>query len=186
MTDRVQPVPGMSWKAVDNIVTKFLEKFYPNLLEEPNELPVQDFLEFHLNKIGYDYEVADLPYGKEAETDFENKVIRISTSTYDALCRNDGRARFTVMHEVGHAILHHKYFRGILRKENPNIRLNRSKIPPYRDPECQANVFASSVLMPTKFIKEMKRRGTDALEISDIFAVSHSTAAYRIDNLHKF
>jgi hypothetical protein len=186
MTERVQPVPGMPWKSIDVIVTRFIDNFYPELLNNPGEFPVQEFLELKLSKIGYDYEIAELPHGKEAETDFQEKVIRISVSTYEALCRNEGRARFTVMHEIGHAILHDKYFRGIIRKERPNIILNRKKIPAYKDPECQANVFASSALMPTKFIKGMCLRGTDEYEIAAMFAVSYSTALYRIKNLDKF
>ena len=183
--ERVQPVPGMSWKKVDIIVTKFISLFYPELLKNPAAFPVQDFLEFRLNELGYDWEIAELQ-GKEAETDFSEKIIRISPSTYNALCKNDGRARFTVMHEIGHVLLHNKYFRGIIRKENPNIKLQRSRIPSFRDPECQANVFAGAALMPTKIVKEMIKNGTDEYELSDLFGVSYSAACNRIDGISKF
>ena len=108
MGERVQPVPPTSWKKIDEVVTRFITRFYPELLNTPGPFPVQEFLELRLSKIGYDYEVVDMPTGKEAETNFKDKIIRISSVTYEALCRNDGRARFTVMHEIGHVILHDK------------------------------------------------------------------------------
>ncbi len=183
---KVQPVPGRTWKEIDNDSKKFLKDFSPSLLEELSSFPVVDFIEFRLDMIGYEMELAELPFGKEAETDFEEKLIRLSEITYNGIHENNGRNRFTVIHEVGHAILHDSHFRQILRKEKPNTKLYRKNIKPYEDPECQANVFAACVLMPTNHIKKLAKDNVCIQDICEIFKVSYTAVENRLNGLHRF
>lgn len=183
---RVQPVGPMTWKNVGKEADRFISLFYPNLLLKPGPFPVLKFLEFQLHKLGWSWEIADLKHGCEAEVDFEYRVLRLSEQTYLDLHVGKQRARFTVMHEVGHIWLHSKHFEKILRKERPNVVMQRKKIPAYKDPECQANAFGSCALMPSRHVISMLAQGKGATELHTVFDVSTEAAMYKIKGIDKF
>jgi hypothetical protein len=97
-----------------------------------------------------------------------------------------GRARFTVAHEIGHVIMHAPWLRAVLQDGKNVLKLNRSSIPAYLDPECQANAFASALLMPTTLVASVLDRGGNWTDIHDLFHVSPEAARYRVTNLEKF
>ena len=74
-------------------------------------------------------------------------TIRIRESVYLGAHRGNGRDRFTLAHELGHAIL----------LGGADCKYSRSQgiIPAYRDPEWQANTLASYLLMPRQLISGM-------------------------------
>lgn len=76
----------------------------------------------------------------------EKKLIRIRESVYEGACNRSPRDRFTIAHELGHFFLH--------PQGCPLSRMN-SPVPAYRDPEWQANTFASEFLMPHDLIHGM-------------------------------
>lgn len=109
------------------------------------------FVEYVLPSIdsSFCYEYVDsayLPANTYAFYDPHDNIMRISSDVYENAIKDIGRDRFTIAHEVGHYFLHRN-----------NIALARSKssVPAYRNPEWQANVFASALLIPvdkTKFM----------------------------------
>ena len=87
----------------------------------------------------------DMPF-KEGETIPGQNKIRIREDVYNAACDGNGRARFTVAHEIGHFLLHTPNSISLCRMEED------TKLRPFEDPEWQANTFASELLAPACLI----------------------------------
>ncbi len=187
---RVPIVTPMSWKKVDSETVELIRTFYPELLNNAKSFPVNDFMEFKLSKLGWDWEIAELSPKSEAEVNFDEKVLRVSEETYNGLYEQPekgNRHRFTIMHEIGHICLHSRCFSRLQHKKRSDVVMHRrSEIKPYEDPECQANVFASCILMPTSHIINMLNDGKDFMDFSKIFKVSLEAAKYRQDGIYKF
>lgn len=83
--------------------------------------------------------VNELPENAYAYYDPSENVIRVLSSVYENACNNVGRDRFTIAHEVGHYFLHRDGF---------SFARTDGNVPAYRDPEWQANTFASFLLIP--------------------------------------
>lgn len=102
-------------------------------------------------------------------------LIRLRNSVYEKATDGDGYSRFTVAHELGHAILH-----------NSDLKLSRSithrdKGLWYMDSEWQADTFAAELLMDLKHIKN----GDTPYDISMRFGVSTQSASIRLSKLSK-
>ena len=97
----------------------------------------------------------------------KNSIV-ISASVYERACAGVGRDRFTLAHEVGHYFLHHD---GYLYARSTQ------KIPKYRDPEWQANTFASALLIPRELVMFMS-----ASEIQNKCKVSYQAAKIACDS----
>lgn len=100
-------------------------------------------IEFALPEIfdDFEYEIIDdvALNGAEATTSLARRNMRISATTYDQARRGVGRAAFTLAHEVGHLLLHC----------GRPVELARTQSrPAYRNPEWQADQFASAFLIP--------------------------------------
>lgn len=115
-----------------------------------------------------------LPRGVEASCIPEQRVIYIAASTYDAICRNDGRARFTIFHELGHLLLAHS------RSFHRDTKMS---FPIYENSEWQADQFAAEILMPLNVILE--KNLTAAWELQDEFGVSYQAASNRLIKLRQ-
>lgn len=117
-----------------------------------------------------DDETWDAVYGKEnhAQYDLLNKTISIKEAVYVGACENHGRDRYTIAHEIAHALL----------LDSNNITLNRtssdkqSKL--YTNPEWQADCLAGELLIPKHLCENMS-----AEEIMDACAVSYEAACYQ-------
>ena len=75
-------------------------------LEQTFYFPVMEFLEVVLQEVFPDMTLEivapeDMPF-KEGETIPGQNKIRIREDVYNAACDGNGRARFTVAHEIGH------------------------------------------------------------------------------------
>jgi len=103
-----------------------------------------------------------------------DKTIYLRQDVYENACRGDGRARFTIMHEIGHFFLH-RPDRVALCRLSPGERLK-----PYENPEWQADTFASEFLMDAGVVYGMNYR-----EISRRCEVTYGAAQTRIDILMK-
>jgi len=184
---RVPVVPSRRWSEIGKISERFIEAVYPELLKTPTHFPLDYFLEFKMRKcLGFDYDVQDLPDHIEATTDPRERVVVLAEQTYDDLVSGVPRARFTVAHEIGHIILHAKFLQELIIAEKGVLKLQRGEIPAYRDPECQANALASSLLMPTIHVVKLIETGKSYKDMADIFNVSYEAAKNRINNIHLF
>lgn len=75
--------------------------------------------------------------------------IRLREDVYIGACEGKGRDRLTLAHELGHLLMHDGNSIVFCRLE-PN-----GKIPAFRDPEWQANVFGGELLAPSYLISDL-------------------------------
>lgn len=120
-------------------------------IELDTEYPVMELLEhwMHLVFEGYDWEVREhLPHSQEAccypdgcPDNSNGPLILIREDVYEAACDRNGRARFTIGHEIGHVFLH---------RNVPPVH-NRKRmgvdLRPFENSEWQANTFSGELLM---------------------------------------
>ena len=100
---------------------------------------------------------------------FKSSVI---DATDDIADPGYNRARFTVVHEVGHALKHHRISvalaGGLARALPPRA--------PYESAECEANAFAAHFLMPASAIKKCSY---NPVQVSRLCHVSTEAASYQ-------
>lgn len=129
------------------------------------------------------YEIcADSELGKDdARTEYPagGIVIKAKLSVHRALEAGDGRARFTLAHELGHAVLHDGMTRA-RRTDSRGSRRHRWE-KPYEDPERQANVFAASLLIDAAVARNLRT----PKEIMRRFGVSLKAAEICFDILEE-
>lgn len=109
------------------------------------------FMEYVIPTIDetFNYEYVDenaLPKNTYAYYDPENNKISVSTAVYERAVNDIGRDRFTIAHEIGHYFLH---------RDGCSYARGEFDVPKYRDPEWQANTFASSLLIPKETTRFM-------------------------------
>ncbi|RNB90144.1 ImmA/IrrE family metallo-endopeptidase [Brevibacillus nitrificans] len=97
-------------------------------------------------------------------------LIMVREGVYEGAISGVARDRFTIAHEIGHFMLH----------QPVNISLARSEkaIPPYMNPEWQANTFAGELLAPPHII-----RGLSNAEVTLLCGVSKKVAEIQLQNL---
>lgn len=96
------------------------------------------------------YDIVDdheMPLRVEAQYHPIQRLLEISSSVYDALCRNEGRANFTIAHECGHMVLHDS-----AALQRSTVHLRNHEI--FEDSEWQADRFAAELLMPVALVKK--------------------------------
>jgi len=87
------------------------------------------------------------------------------------------RQRFTIAHEIGHIVLHHKKDATF---EEVDYR-NTNELPSQK--EIEANAFAAALLMPKELAIKVWDRLQDVDDFADYFKVSKSAGAIRLMNL---
>lgn len=157
-----------------NQIRKSAYKFR-NLINSTNDIfiDVIRLLEILLPEIGGDFEVLPRNELKAEAISYPNeKKVCVREDVYDAAANNDGRARFTIMHEIGHLIFH--------SSERVSYARNDEKLPTYCDPEWQASAFAGEFLMPYHLVKEMSVE-----EVMRKCGVSRSAAEFQLRQYKK-
>jgi Zn-dependent peptidase ImmA (M78 family) len=146
-----------------NITTPFfplkdvVEKVLPRMFEE-YVFDVRD-------KAGM---VNDYGKGTMAMTTPAIALLEVREDVYEELCANDGRARFTVAHELGHLFLH--------QDTGGFARFSRdTAMKIYESSEWQADNFAAELLMPLDFA--VNCGGIES--IMAMFGVSYTAAEIR-------
>lgn len=138
------------------------------LLDIPVDEPIDivRLLEHKAHSLGIEFEVtSESELGRRhGESVLGQNIIRIREDVYNRACEGYGRDRLTIAHELGHILLH--------QKEDIVLTRSEGTIPPYMDPEWQANAFAGELLAPFQYIKHM-----DILDISTQYGVSIEAAS---------
>lgn len=81
---------------------------------------------------------------EEAFTDTDSGIIYVKESVMEQACRRKyRRGAFTLIYELGHYLLHYLQDDVKLARVSDDI-----SVPIYRNPEWQADTFASEFLMP--------------------------------------
>ncbi len=94
---------------------------------------------------------------------------------------SEGRRRFTLAHEVGHWVLHHRRRPGAAGDVHV---LHRDHTPGSRDPkEREANTFAAELLMPEGDVRRAFSDGLDVEVAAARFVVSPVAMHWRYFNL---
>ena len=170
-------VKGLSTADIRAIVKMIRKKCG---LSKCERVPVCGFFEWIMEKLFPDFEreIAETKtMGEEGVTlSGDNKII-IREDVYEKACNGDGRARFTIMHEIGHFVLHRPE-RVVLCRFAPKSA--SSCIPSYEDPEWQANTFAAEFLMDYDLVKDM-----DFMQISKACCVTYGAAKTRVEVIHR-
>jgi Zn-dependent peptidase ImmA (M78 family) len=167
--------PPISRLELRNFARRFREKF--GLGKLPC-FPIVQFLEYVVFSDDWGYTL-DIRSRKEmpdthAETDLQNKIMRIREDIYEGAYEGQGRDRLTLTHELGHVVLH----------EGPTL----SRIDPdkggqyrtYRDPEWQASAFAGELLMPFDIVGNH----TEEMVMKECM-VSRDAARYQLNAFKK-
>lgn len=167
----VQP---RSWHEIETIADRLRDQL--NLAKAPY-FPVVDVMEQVLDlTLGIvRFEVASHKEmdGAEGYTDPAGEFIMIREDVYETACQGNGRARFTLAHELGHLVLHARM---------PLARATKgASLAPFRLSEPQANVFAAALLMPARFFMVNDTRQV----VSKRFGTSLEAARRRIETLKK-
>jgi predicted metalloprotease len=125
------------------------------------------------------------------DSDARKIYVGLSEQTYGLLLDGHVRAKYTVAHELGHAILHTEQLirlASLSRKSQAALhRDNRGDHPAYLDTEWQANAFAGSLLMPADGIRSLIEDGIAiaAARIARQYKVSTQAAHYRLMSYDK-
>lgn len=217
----------LSRDKIDNEAEKFLMKYRPNALKKATKLDLETLIENDLG-VEIDYQNLDKDHQILGATIFrdgymevynnENKQLKKfkkNTMVFDIKLsedyRQEGRFLFTLAHEIGHWVLHRKYFfidEGqqslfdyyneeeknsiICAKRNENDMIKVRKRTEGEWIEWQADNFASSILMPKHVFKltyeELKKKnlnkGKILEELSQTFGASKKACEIRINILY--
>ncbi len=126
-------------------------------------------LEIVAGKLGFEAVAFDGRPDVSGAIDHKNR--RIFVNKNESLVRQ----RFTLAHEIGHAVLH---------KAEDRVDYRRTMATSEDPKEREANRFASELLMPTDlFRKAFKERNGDIFRLASYFAVSTDAAGYKAKNL---
>ena len=131
-----------------NIIRKLFSISYDSFINAPKLLDLIS-VTLSMHGIDFDYEIREdnddiFENNEEAFTDLKTGIVYFKSSVIENSCRKKyGRGAFTIAHELGHYFLHYL---------PSNVKLSRvsndTYVPIYKDPEWQADTFASELLMP--------------------------------------
>lgn len=111
----------------------------------------------------------------EAIMDYDSDTLIARDFVFEDLSCGQGRARFTVAHELGHFFLGHKGRRA-RNKDKDTYLTSRQQIA-----EIEANIFASYFLVPT----ELGMNAVSVQDLSDRFQVSIAAAEIAFERIQK-
>jgi len=145
--------PRWNYGQIRTISEKFLKEHNPKLL---TPIPIEEIAELELSiKLN---SVKDLR--KEFDIDgFIHSNFKEITIDDHVFNMYEERTRFTIAHEIGHAILHRKIYEQFEIDSKEKYRKFQNIIPEKDQKwlEIQANIFAGCVLVPTKPLKKLAK-----------------------------
>lgn len=135
--------------------------------------PIVQFIEWLLcdpdNCVGYEIVPVSEMNDTYGITNTNDNILRIREDVYLGAVDGNPRDRFTLCHEVGHFFLH----------QPERVEFARGKIPAYRNPEWQANMFAAELMAPYNLVK-----GLTVSEIAERFGMSMQAAQIRFNQCY--
>lgn len=183
---QIPRVGGLSGSDIERMTQKDLEHFDSECLEHPKPLCVWRAFD-QLHDFGIQTMVIE-NLGVEGMCLAYQGVITVilDNQTYEGCCDDNPRDRFSVSHEIGHALHHQDYL--LESSMIPPALFRRGDLKPYEDPEWQAERYASALLMPADMVCAVLD-GQDmayaAESLMETFIVSRPAAKKRLENLQK-
>lgn len=174
MDEKVPRVPGLSRQDLVELGDELLRSLQPEALRCPTPVDVRKLVDSKLEEVlgihVYPVHPADLPADAEASTSGERILVR--KDQYDLL-REGGpmglRARATIAHELGHAILHSPMLADTETAKRVTL-VPRRELKAYEDPEWQAWTLAQAFLIPVRTARSLSSRTPEV--IADTYQVS--------------
>jgi Zn-dependent peptidase ImmA (M78 family) len=186
-------VQSRTTEAIANAAEEFLRRRMPKNLEDAHALDLAHLVDYGLQSEGilvYPVSTEELP-DAEAETragEGQWLEIWMREEFYEALFTrnsNTNRARSTLAHEIGHAILHESEVRTGCHQ--PHVlalrRTLRSNLKPFQDSEWQAHTFAGALLMPRPALRATML--SDIHPLAELFEVSESFASSHLKRIRR-
>ena len=180
-------IPGFQVKPMASIMIEckailFLKKY-------DDKFDINDFIEYDLDDIGYSLRISNT-LKEDAVTNFQTREIVLSRDVYDNI--RVPRNRFTIAHELGHAVLHTEELSD--RQGAASRHINTLNLKAYESSEWQANQFAAAVLLPFNDIGESFSvirssdfcRRDSITKLAEKFEVSTECVDRRIRTLRRF
>jgi hypothetical protein len=184
LNETVVEVPPLSLKDIEQRSAEVRDLLVSLTRAAGPALPWDELVDRHLPRAGllfYPASVAELE-DREAATDPSGEGaihILMRPELYEALTDpgpGGNRARATVAHELGHAVLHVPFLRRQRGQAQPLTRVSRAQLAPFRDPEWQAWAFAGCLLMPRSLLVATRKplgEVARAHGVSSQFAAAH-------------
>ena len=130
-----------------------------------------------ISKAISDYREDSEAAGRDARWDADGRIIHMSPELWTAIqATNDNDARFTVLHEVGHAVLGHTH-----RNRLTNGKLQHGKT--IEADESDADQFALAFAIPLKFAEEAS--SLEVATLADMFGLPPNQASRRLVDLQR-
>ena len=121
------------------------------------------------NRLGIQVFKDDSNENIDGRYDADRKVIYLNTT------KNVFRRRFTVCHELGHAVMGHG--------SSPRDSSKKYSRSDYDPKEVEANAFAATLLMPPQVVKKCVKVGCTIDQMCNYFGVSSMAMAIRLKQL---
>ena len=195
----LKPVTPRSKAAISRQAQQFLRKHFPKLLISPGRSPMIELFEFTLDQLGIEAAVKDLPAGIEGITvpagmpymfergvlcDYKHTAVVLAPEVHESLHQDGGRARFTVAHEMYHALYHVPEVEQVWVEHRTVALAREQDIPAYRNPQWQADKFAAELLMPEPAVVCLVQEYGPGLDrIMWVFGVSRMAAKIRVGEI---
>lgn len=187
---KIPVVSPRSAKQIEAVTLEILKELSPESLRKPSAVPALGLFDYLIpEKYGFKSGIQSMAKGLEGWTDVNAKTVFLASDVYDFLELDDGRARFSAMHESGHVVLHGTELNlNVSTSGGQTILARRGDVPAYQNPEWQANHFASAILMPQTMVLQVfeSTRGNREAQIKAImaiFKVSWTAAEIRLNKL---
>ena len=146
-------------------------------LEFTPKFPVIRFLEFLQWKFD-DFELEIVPPGTLPKGVFacynpSSGFVTICDTYYNMANEGNGFARWTILHECAHYILHKNQIAALYRQNNRSHQI-------YEDSEWQADTLVCELLLPLTLIN----KNMSVEDVAEIFGVSKQAAKNRLNKIY--
>jgi hypothetical protein len=185
----ITAMPGLSMACVETLAENVLSVFQPSALSAPEPIDVTGWVDTILPRFGIhvlpaaDDELRDCAALTYPSGEAESEILVAEWIWHDlAHEARPNFARATVMHELGHAILHVPVMR-TMNDPQPMPAADPATVPAFNDPEWQAWALAGAILMPRRTIAMLPAPTPQAL--AAIYHVSEQFAAVHLRRLNR-
>nr|VFK65383.1 MAG: protein of unknown function (DUF955) [Candidatus Kentron sp. TC] len=173
---KVDPLSTHKIRGTSTSSRRFLVDRF-SFIEDGYRIDALKLFERVIEDIGFPFSVEHERYmgSNLALTDVSKRTVKIRQDIYDgAKSIYSGLARFTLIHELGHIVLH--------SNQAPSFSRTKSNHEWYEDSEWQADTFSGEFLMPVNLVQSLCSCPNDIVKV---FGVSQSAAYVRWDKLKR-